>query len=303
MRMKLMPILAILVLVPGTASSERLSLAGLQQQIEQLTTTVKQLDEELARTRAELAAARTELSKVQGNSVLALDGLLRLQTVAGQNTALFEGVNVQLTNGTGMTGALNGLGNLVIGYNVDDSGLASRFGSHNIVLGDEQSYPNAEQLVTGNITSSNDLALNAAGNLATLVGISQQTTVGADQSITVGSSQTVTVGRSQGVNVGGAQTTSVGSNQTITVGNDRTEQIAGLSSTSIGAAANLSIGTDLNLSIGMTGVINGGDELLLKSGAALHTMKKNGDISIEGKQISIKGSGNIILKGSKILEN
>jgi len=32
-------------------------------------------------------------------------------------------------------------------------------------------------------------------------------------------------------------------------------------------------------------------------------MKKNGDITIEGKQITIKGSGDVIIKGQKILQN
>ena len=37
--------------------------------------------------------------------------------------------------------------------------------------------------------------------------------------------------------------------------------------------------------------INAGDEIVLKTGSATITMKKNGDITIEGKQITIKGSG------------
>jgi type VI secretion system secreted protein VgrG len=32
-------------------------------------------------------------------------------------------------------------------------------------------------------------------------------------------------------------------------------------------------------------------------------MKKNGDITINGKKITVEGSGNVILKGSKVLSN
>jgi len=32
-------------------------------------------------------------------------------------------------------------------------------------------------------------------------------------------------------------------------------------------------------------------------------MKKNGDILINGKKIQLKGSGNVVIKGKKILEN
>jgi type VI secretion system secreted protein VgrG len=41
----------------------------------------------------------------------------------------------------------------------------------------------------------------------------------------------------------------------------------------------------------------------LKAGLATITMKKNGDITIEGKQITIKASGDVIIKGQKILQN
>ena len=32
-------------------------------------------------------------------------------------------------------------------------------------------------------------------------------------------------------------------------------------------------------------------------------MKKNGDITLKGKKITIKGSGDVIVKGSQIKEN
>ena len=303
MKTRWIPVLALLALVPATVSAERVSLATLQQQVDQLTTAVKGLDEALARTRAELASAREELAKVQANSVLGLDGVLSIKAVAGRDTAVFEGVNVQLTNGTGMTGALNGLGNLVIGYDVDSSGLADRFGSHNIVLGDEQSYPDTGDVVTGSIVSFRDLALAAAGHMNTTVGNSQQTTVGADQTTVVGASQTVAVGATQ--------TATVGLNQTITIGNDRTEQIGGMSSTSVATDLSWNIGSNMALSIGKIAMLEAGDELILKTGAALQSMKKNGDIVIQGKNVDIKGSGGIgikasadlTLEGSRILQN
>ena len=54
-----------------------------------------------------------------------------------------------------------------------------------------------------------------------------------------------------------------------------------------------------------------GDEILLKTGSASILMKKNGDIQIKGKNITVSGSGKInmkasskmTLKGSQIAEN
>ena len=296
MKLKMISVLVMLVVMTGNASAARPSLSGLQQQIDELTLIVKGLQEELTKTRAELA-------NVQSNTVLGLNGKLKLENVNGQDTALFEGVNVQLINGAGMTAAMNGVGNLIIGYNVDSSGLASRIGSHNIILGDEESYPDTEKLITGYIDSNYDLLLSVAGNMDTVVGSSQQTTVGTNQAITVGANQSITVGTDQTTAVGARQATTVGADKTLNVGRDSMEQIAGMSSTSIGSDASLSIGSNLNLNIAKASMIDAGDELVLKTGAALQTMKKNGDITIQGKNIIIKASRNLVLKGSNILQN
>ena len=45
------------------------------------------------------------------------------------------------------------------------------------------------------------------------------------------------------------------------------------------------------------------EKLVLKCGKATMTLNKNGDISINGNKISTKGSGNVIIKGKKILGN
>jgi type VI secretion system secreted protein VgrG len=45
------------------------------------------------------------------------------------------------------------------------------------------------------------------------------------------------------------------------------------------------------------------DEITLKTGSAKIIMKKNRDITISGKNINVKGSGNVVLKGSKVLAN
>ena len=50
-------------------------------------------------------------------------------------------------------------------------------------------------------------------------------------------------------------------------------------------------------------LIESSDQITLKSGSSEIIMKKNGDISIKGKNINIKASGDLVLKGSRILEN
>jgi len=63
-------------------------------------------------------------------------------------TVLFKGVNVQVVNGTGIETALNGLGNLIIGY-ADNTGGASRTGSHNLITGDNGGWTSYGGLLAG----------------------------------------------------------------------------------------------------------------------------------------------------------
>lgn len=59
-----------------------------------------------------------------------------LSVDAATNTVVFEGANVVVRSGVGSTsGAVNGLGNLIVGYSASD-GAESRTGSHNLIVGD-----------------------------------------------------------------------------------------------------------------------------------------------------------------------
>ena len=50
-------------------------------------------------------------------------------------------------------------------------------------------------------------------------------------------------------------------------------------------------------------IITAGDRLTLQSGKSSLVLNKNGDIEIQGKSIFIKGSGPVIIKGSKVTTN
>ena len=50
-------------------------------------------------------------------------------------------------------------------------------------------------------------------------------------------------------------------------------------------------------------VLEADKQITFKTGSAQIVMKSNGDITISGKNINVKGSGNVVLKGSKVLAN
>lgn len=83
---------------------------------------------------------------------------------------IFSGANVHIRSGSGHTaGALNGLGNLVIGYNEQGLVPAARGGSHNLVVGTKHGYSSYGGLVTGNgntISGEYASVSGGSGNIA-----------------------------------------------------------------------------------------------------------------------------------------
>jgi hypothetical protein len=158
----------------------------LRRQVGALQSTVRSLRSQLAAEAAarrslqaamdglknQLASIQADVRSLQGNSILDLNGYLTLDHSSGYPTALLQGINVQVVNGTGNTHSANGLGNLIVGYNrartaspVCSLGAYSnaadcrakggvwaqshKSGSHNFVGGDFNSYSGWGGLVVG----------------------------------------------------------------------------------------------------------------------------------------------------------
>ncbi|MCP4132609.1 MAG: hypothetical protein GY754_16715 [bacterium] len=76
------------------------------------------------------------------------------------STITFSGVNVQIVNGSGSTYGLNGLGNLVVGYNdarydalPDGFKNTVQTGSHNVVIGGYHNFTSYGGIVAGRCNS------------------------------------------------------------------------------------------------------------------------------------------------------
>jgi len=127
--------------------------------------------------------------------------------------------------------------------------------------------------------------------------------VAKDESITIGGGRTENVSKDESITISGGRTENVSKDESITISGGRTESVAKDESVSIDGARKLSIGKDDSQSIGKKLTISAGDEITLTCGSATINMKKSGDITIDGKKITITGSGDVIIKGSKILQN
>lgn len=130
-------------------------------------------------------------------------GLEVVGVVGSDAVVKVSGANLQVVSGAGATDApVNGLGNLIVGYNANGGGH-SRTGSHNIVVGDEHTYTNAGGLVTGfenSITGawtsvSGGMFNTASGDGASVSGGTSNTASGDGASVSGGASSTASGGR------------------------------------------------------------------------------------------------------------
>ena len=143
------------------------------------------------------------------------------------------------------------------------------------------------------------------------VGISQSHDIGASDSWSVGTSQGIEIGSDQGVKIGGAQNTQIGKTHIIKVGEDASTQVNGAHELKVGKKSLIQVGEDAGIVVGKNLTIEAKESVTIKTGSAEIIMKKDGTITIKGKDITIKGSGkidvnassDIIMKGSEIKQN
>jgi hypothetical protein len=134
-----------------------------------VTAEVDAVEALVADQQAQIDALTAQIETLQANSVLDLDGALVMDTLNGNPVARFQGINVQVFNGTGNTYFIKDLGNLFVGYDEPDPTPPPDFcddgdqkgdecgdnydvykgGSHNVVIGRNHSYTQHSGLVVG----------------------------------------------------------------------------------------------------------------------------------------------------------
>lgn len=162
---------------------------ALEGMVEALQTQVAALQAALS---AEIAARQDSDTVLQGQiSAVGDEGIPGLKNYVSVDTAtstvLFSGANVQIVNGMGSTDTLNGLGNLIVGYNEprgSDNAICSdgeydnkedceyhvevwavnhKSGSHNIVGGEGNAYSSYGGLIVGYWNAINNAHASVTG--------------------------------------------------------------------------------------------------------------------------------------------
>ncbi|NNF61510.1 MAG: hypothetical protein HKN06_09310 [Gammaproteobacteria bacterium] len=259
------------VTVGQTGGASSGDIANLQAQLDAALATIAQVQTDLGNeTSARIAADNAEIAAriadvdaeeaariaavadIADNTVLALDGMLSL---SGGDTALFDGVNVQVVNGTDTTdGNPNGKGNLIVGYDEPDTDLpicsvgssdnatdcgnaggvwdsSHKSGSHNVIVGYLHNYTRYGGLVVG-------VNNNITGIVASVTGGSGGTASGSAASVS-----------------GGINNRAIASNSSVSGGS--VNIAAGGTSSIGGGAGNLTSGNSASITGGRNNVASG----------------------------------------------
>jgi type VI secretion system secreted protein VgrG len=191
--------------------------------------------------------------------------------------------------------------------------------------GAEQVYLHAEKDQTIEVENDeshsvgHDRKKDVKNDENTSIGKNRTESVGADESITIAKNRTESVGGNESIDItkeytqsiGDSRSLSVGKSETVTIGENRTEEVGKNEDVTIGKNRTHNIAERDSLSVGKQLLIDAGDEITIKTGEASITMKKDGTITIKGKDITLEGSGKInvkasgdvILKGAKVTQN
>ena len=146
-------------------------------------------------------------------------------------------------------------------------------------------------------------------NESIAIGKDRRESVGQDQTETVGRDLKETVQNNLVLQVGQNQTLQVGGNAKTTVSGDSSETVTGSRTESVGKDVTMafkgsctlqvdrsvteSIGDSQSVQVSKSYTISAGDELSITVGAASFLMKKDGTITLNGKDLVLKGSGQI----------
>ena len=132
-----------------------------------------------------------------------------------------------------------------------------------------------------------------------------------NETISIGGDRTETVEKNETISIGADRTETVAKNETLTVNGNRTMNIGRDDALEVGGSSAVQIAKDDNIQVGKKFSLSAADQIQLQTGDASIVLKKDGTITIKGKDITISGSGkinikassDIAMKGSKISQN
>jgi type VI secretion system secreted protein VgrG len=143
------------------------------------------------------------------------------------------------------------------------------------------------------------------------VTLAQSHTVGAGDNWDVTAGQRITITGGQTVGITGDQTEDIKAMRTVTVSGDDSLAAGGNRTVEIKGGQVHKVGEDVVFEVGRKVTISAGEEIVIRAGKAAIALRKDGTVTVDGKDITVTGSGelvskasgNITMKGQKIQHN
>jgi hypothetical protein len=146
---------AIVTTLQASSSNQIQQISALQAQVASLQGQVVQQTNQVVTLQTNIATLQAALT----SATLTLGCMSKVGT-----EVFFDGCNVHIRSGGGSTDApVNGLGNLIVGYNEIQYGEIFRTGSHNLVVGRNNSYTSYGGFVAGELNAVSAPAASVSG--------------------------------------------------------------------------------------------------------------------------------------------
>ncbi len=178
--------------------------------------------------------------------------------------------------------------------------------SKTVGVDQKESIGNNKTITVGtNHTESigNNMDIKVGTNLNEKIGSDMSLKVGSNQSTKVGSNQSVKVGKNQTTTVSIASAETIGAAKALTVGGAYQISVGALMNTTVGLSQSEQVMMNKSVDVGKKTDITSGEEITITCGKSKLTMKKDGNIILEGVKIFVKGETNIKMQAKKILQN
>ena len=157
----------------------------------------------------------------------------------------------------------------------------------------------------------NDQSTTVGNNQTLSVTKNRTESVGEDDALSVTGNRRVSVEKDESLSVSGNSTKSVDKDERVTVDGKRDTTVQKNDSLTVNDKRMTKVAKDDQLDVGKRLLVTAADEIVLKSGKGSITIKKDGTITLKGKDVKIDASGkingkassDIVLKGSKVTQN
>jgi type VI secretion system secreted protein VgrG len=147
-----------------------------------------------------------------------------------------------------------------------------------------------EELLT--IHAEKDQSIEVEKDETHWVGNDRSKTIDHDEKTHVKHDRTETVDNNESITIGGSRTESVQNDETIKVTGARTRTVGKDETVTIDGSQTIHVGGSLR--------IDAGDEITITTGASSISMKKNGTITIQGVDVTVKAMTDLKLKGMQV---